>query len=58
MFDFLKTVPLFANLPDDDLALLCKVVVEEHFPVNTPISGLKPLPNIDQFSDETIITGV
>jgi signal transduction histidine kinase/predicted CoA-binding protein len=37
MFDFLKKVPLFANLPDDDLALLCEVVVEEHFPVNTLI---------------------
>ena len=32
MFDFLKKVPLFANLPDDDLDLLCAVVIEEHYP--------------------------
>ena len=32
MFDFLKKVPLFANLPDDDLSRLCEVVVEERLP--------------------------
>lgn len=29
MFDFLKKVPLFADLPDDDLDRLCAVVQEE-----------------------------
>ena len=29
MFDFLKKIPLFADLPDDDLNRLCEVVVEE-----------------------------
>jgi signal transduction histidine kinase/predicted CoA-binding protein len=29
MFDFLKKVPLFASLPDDDLDRLCAVVIEE-----------------------------
>ena len=32
MFDFLKKVPLFANLPDDDLNRLCAVVLEEDIP--------------------------
>jgi signal transduction histidine kinase/predicted CoA-binding protein len=30
MFDFLKKVPLFADLPDDDLDRLCAMVTEEH----------------------------
>jgi signal transduction histidine kinase/predicted CoA-binding protein len=34
MFDFLKKVPLFANLPDDDLNRLCEVVSEESYPAN------------------------
>ena len=34
MFNFLKKVPLFANLPDDDLNRLCNVVVEEYLPAN------------------------
>jgi signal transduction histidine kinase/predicted CoA-binding protein len=34
MFDFLKKVPLFANLPDDELARLCAVVVEEFIPAD------------------------
>jgi len=29
MFDFLKKVPLFADLPDDDLERLCALVTEE-----------------------------
>ncbi len=33
MFDFLKKVPLFADLPDEDLERLCAMVVEEHLPV-------------------------
>ncbi len=32
MFDFLKKVPLFADLPDEDLDRLCAMVVEEHLP--------------------------
>jgi signal transduction histidine kinase len=31
-FDFLKKIPLFANLPDDELKRLCAVVVEESIP--------------------------
>ncbi|MCK4801520.1 MAG: CoA-binding protein [Anaerolineales bacterium] len=34
MFDFLKKVPLFANLPDDDLDRLCAVVLEEYIPAD------------------------
>jgi len=34
MFDFLKKVPLFADLPDDDLDRLCAMVVEEHIAVD------------------------
>jgi len=34
MFDFLKKVPLFANLPDDDLNRLCSVVIEESIPAD------------------------
>jgi signal transduction histidine kinase/predicted CoA-binding protein len=34
MFDFLKKVPLFANLPDDDLDRLCSVVIEESIPAD------------------------
>ena len=30
MFNFLKKVPLFADLPDDDLDRLCAMVTEEH----------------------------
>jgi len=30
MFNFLKKVPLFANLPDDDLERLCSIVSEEN----------------------------
>ena len=30
MFDFLKKVPLFANLPDEDLDRLCSVASEEY----------------------------
>lgn len=30
MYDFLKKVPLFANLPEDDLAKLCEMVEEVH----------------------------
>jgi signal transduction histidine kinase len=33
-FDFLKKVPLFANLPDDELARLCAVVAEEFIPAD------------------------
>ena len=32
MFDFLKKVPLFNNLPDPDLEHLCSLVVEIHLP--------------------------
>ena len=32
MFNFLKKVPLFANLPDDDIDRLCAVVIEENIP--------------------------
>ena len=32
MFDFLKKVPLFADLPDEDLDRLCAMVVEERIP--------------------------
>jgi signal transduction histidine kinase/predicted CoA-binding protein len=34
MFDFLKKVPLFANLPDADLDRLCAVVLEENIPAD------------------------
>jgi len=34
MFEFLKKVPLFANLPDDDLDRLCAVVQEENIPAD------------------------
>jgi signal transduction histidine kinase/predicted CoA-binding protein len=34
MFDFLKKVPLFANLQDDDLNNLCAVVQEEFYLMN------------------------
>ena len=34
MFDFLKKVPLFSNLPDDDLNRLCEVVSEEFISSN------------------------
>jgi len=34
MFDFLKKVPLFANLPDDDLDRLCAVIREENIPAD------------------------
>jgi len=34
MFDFLKKVPLFSNLPDDDLNRLCEVVNEEFISSN------------------------
>lgn len=34
MFDFLKKVPLFANLPDDDLDRLCAVATEEFLPAD------------------------
>ncbi|MFN2236265.1 MAG: cyclic nucleotide-binding domain-containing protein, partial [Anaerolineales bacterium] len=34
LFDFLKKVPLFANLPDVDLERLCKVVTEEKLPAD------------------------
>jgi signal transduction histidine kinase/predicted CoA-binding protein len=34
MFDFLKKVPLFANLQDDDLDRLCAVVTEENIPAD------------------------
>ena len=34
MFDFLKKVPLFADLPDDDLDRLCAVVLEEQLPLD------------------------
>ena len=34
MFDFLKKVPLFANLPDDDLDRLCALVLEENIPAD------------------------
>ncbi len=34
MFDFLKKVPLFANLPDEDLDRLCAVVLEEQLPLD------------------------
>ena len=34
MFDFLKKVPLFANLPDDDLDRLCAVATEEYLPAD------------------------
>lgn len=32
MFDFLKKVPLFADLPDEDLERLCSLVTEETIP--------------------------
>jgi len=32
MFDFLKKVPLFADLPDEDLNRLCEAVMEETLP--------------------------
>jgi signal transduction histidine kinase len=34
MFDFLKKVPLFTNLPDDDLDRLCSVVMEVIIPAD------------------------
>ncbi len=34
MFDFLKKIPLFADLPDDDLYRLCEMAVEELIPVD------------------------
>lgn len=32
MFDFLEKVPLFADLPDEDLERLCAMITEEHVP--------------------------
>ncbi|HEX6383737.1 MAG TPA: cyclic nucleotide-binding domain-containing protein, partial [Anaerolineae bacterium] len=32
MFDFLRKVPLFAELPEDDLARLCEMVEEVRLP--------------------------
>ncbi|NIP43848.1 MAG: cyclic nucleotide-binding domain-containing protein, partial [candidate division Zixibacteria bacterium] len=32
MFDFLKKIPLFADLPDEDLERLCEVVTEKTLP--------------------------
>ncbi len=34
MFDFLKKVPLFADLPDEDLDRLCAMAVEEVIPID------------------------
>ncbi len=34
MFDFLKKVPLFADLPDEDLERLCALVSEETIPID------------------------
>ncbi len=34
MFNFLKKIPLFADLPDDDLDLLCAMVLEEQLPLD------------------------
>ena len=37
MFEFLKKVPLFASLPDDDLESLCRLVTEQDIPANQVI---------------------
>lgn len=37
MFDFLKKVPLFEGLPDEDFERLCELVEEKHFPAGTKI---------------------
>jgi signal transduction histidine kinase/predicted CoA-binding protein len=37
MYDFLKKVPLFAGLPEEDLDRLCEMVVEVHLPAGAEL---------------------
>lgn len=37
MYDFLKKIPLFAGLPDEDLEKLCEKVIELHLPAGTEL---------------------
>ena len=35
MYEFLKKVPLFSELPDSDMERLCEMVDEEYLPAGT-----------------------
>ena len=56
MFDFLKKVPLFANLPDEDLDRLCELVTEEYLSADVVLFTEGEIGNKSGGSDSKLPT--